>query len=49
MGKMRNKIGVYIYMDPDTYRVIENIRNPAVPRSSFYSMALEEVFGINRP
>jgi hypothetical protein len=48
MEKMRSKIGMYVYLDPDTYRIIEDMRNPAVPKSTFCSMILEEAIGIRR-
>jgi hypothetical protein len=43
-----NKIGVTVFLNPETYRRMEESRNPYVSKSAFCAMALEEVFGVSR-
>lgn len=39
----KNRIGVTVYLTPETYRTIEDMRNPYVSTSAHCAMLLEEV------
>jgi hypothetical protein len=43
-----NKISVVVYLDPDSFRYMEDQRNPNMPRSVYYSTVLKKAFGIMR-
>jgi hypothetical protein len=44
----KNRIGVMVYLMPDTYRALEDIRNPHVSTSAHCAMILDEVVGTIR-
>lgn len=43
-----NKLRVTMYLDPDTFRAMDDMRNPNVSRSAFCAMVIEEVLGLPR-
>lgn len=47
MPDMRgNKVRVYMYLDPDVFRQIDDIRDPKMSRSEFCSTVITEALGI---
>lgn len=44
-----NKVAVTMYLDPDTFRALDDMRNPKVPRSVFCATIITEVLGIKTP
>lgn len=42
----KNKIGISLFVSPDTFRAIEESRSPSISRSAFCAMALEEIFSV---
>ena len=45
----KNKVAVTMYLDPDTFRAIDDMRNPKVSRSVFCATIITEVLGIKTP
>jgi len=43
---IKNKIPITVYLDPETYRAMNDMRNPKVPQSVFAGMIIEETLGI---
>lgn len=42
----KNRVGVMVYLTPETYRKLEDARNPYISSSAHYAMILEEVAGM---
>lgn len=44
MPRMKgNKVGVFMYLTPEAYRELENMRNPYISTSAHCAMIIEEV------
>lgn len=43
----KNRVGVMVYLMPDTYTALEKCRNPHVSTSAHLAMILDEVVGMN--
>jgi hypothetical protein len=43
-----NRITVTIHMDPETYRAMNDYRNPYISTSAFCAMIIEEVVSGNK-
>lgn len=37
------KVGVMVYMRPETFRAVEDMRNPYISSSAYCAMLIEEV------
>jgi hypothetical protein len=46
MRTTANKIGITVYLEPETYRRIEEARNPRLSKSCFCALVLDEVFSV---
>jgi hypothetical protein len=45
----RNKVAVTMYLDPDTFRAIDDMRNPKVSKSVFCATIITEALGTKTP
>jgi hypothetical protein len=45
----KNKVAVIMYLDPDTFRAMDDMRNPKVSRSMFCATIVTGVLGIKTP
>ena len=45
----RNKVAVTMYLDPETFRAIDEKRNPKVSKSMFCATIITEVLGTKTP
>jgi hypothetical protein len=43
-----NRIGVTVYLTPETYRALEDMRNPYISTSAHCAMILDEVVGMSK-
>lgn len=43
-----NRIGVTVYLTPETFRALEDSRNPYVSSSAYCAMILDEVAGTQK-
>lgn len=41
-----NRIGIMVYLLPDTYRALQDMRNPHLSASAHCAMILDEVAGV---
>lgn len=47
MPRMKgNKIGIFVYLDPETYRRLQDSRNPQTSTSSYGAMIIDEAMGM---
>jgi hypothetical protein len=43
-----NRIGVTVYLTPETFRSIEDSRNPYISSSAYCAMLLDELVGLKK-
>lgn len=41
-----NRVGVTVYLTPETFRALEDSRNPHISTSAYCAMILDEVVGM---